>query len=380
MAEKTTDKTKFWTRSKKVLFRCAGTVNGILSWRDWRNATTWRHSAQIVFVLLNIYLCAAFYLWVRHFETGATGAPPMRPEGVEGWLPIAGLMNLKYTLVTWEIPQTHTAAMILLVTFLLIALFLKKSFCSWLCPVGTLSEMLWRLGKRAFKQNIYPPRWLDIPLRSLKYVLMVVFLYLVITMPAETIAAFMITPYGTIADVKMLNFFRFIGATALITIIVLMTLSVVIPNFWCRYLCPYGALLGWLSLLSPFKVRRDADACIDCGKCAKVCPARLPMDRKPCIRSAECTACLSCVEACPARDALQFSLPPKRIVAVNGDSDKIARRWRRRKLSGIAITIALLSIIGCSIGAARLTGYWHSQVPEWVYQELIPRAQMLGHP
>ncbi|MDR1661082.1 MAG: hypothetical protein LBR95_01435, partial [Azoarcus sp.] len=81
MAEETTDKTILWTSSKKVLLRRAGTMNGILSWRDWRTATTWRRAAQTVLVLLNIYLCAAFYFWARHFETGATGAPPMRPEG-----------------------------------------------------------------------------------------------------------------------------------------------------------------------------------------------------------------------------------------------------------------------------------------------------------
>ena len=49
--------------------------------------------------------------------------------------------------------------------------------------------------------------------------------------------------------------------------------SVFVQNFWCRYLCPYGALLGLTSLLSPLRIRREPAACIDCAKCAKACPS-----------------------------------------------------------------------------------------------------------
>jgi len=65
----------------------------------------------------------------------------------------------------------------------------------------------------------------------------------------------MSTPYGLVADVKMLNFLRDIGQTAAIVIGLLVLLSMLIQNFWCRYLCPYGALLGITSLLSPVKIR-----------------------------------------------------------------------------------------------------------------------------
>jgi polyferredoxin len=121
-------------------------------------------------------------------------------------------------------------------------------------------------------------------------------------MTAEAIHDFMTKPYGLIADVKMLNFFRDIGQTAAIVITLLVLLSMLVKNFWCRYLCPYGALLGIASLLSPFKIRRDAEACIDCEKCARACPSNLPVDRLVQIRSAECTACMACVAACSAQD------------------------------------------------------------------------------
>jgi len=367
-------------RARKILVRRPGMAAGRMSWRDWRNVKTWRHTAQLAFALLNVFLCAQFYLWVRYYETGGRTLKVARPDGVEGWLPIAGLMNLKYTLLTWTIPPIHAAAMFLLAAFLLISLLGKKAFCSWLCPVGTLSEALWRLGQRLFGRNVSLPRWLDVPLRALKYLLLAAFLYIVAVMPAEAIESFMASPYGLIADVKMLNFFRYIGGSAAITIGALIVGSVFITNLWCRYLCPYGALLGLVSMASPFKVRRDAEACIDCGGCAKACPARLPVDQKSRVRSAECTACLSCVAVCPAQNALQLALPPGKTTAAGGDAVGIARRWRGRVLSGAMLALLLAIVGGGVIGAAKWSGHWQTRLPEEGYQELLPRAQQLGHP
>ena len=98
-------------------------------------------------------------------------------------------------------------------------------------------------------------------------------------MSAGDIAAFMSSPYGLVADVKMLDFFRRIGTTAALVIFLLVVLSVLVNNVWCRYLCPYGALLGLVSLVSPTRIRRDPATCIDCAKCAKACPSFLPVDR-----------------------------------------------------------------------------------------------------
>src|SRR5208283_4913784 len=72
---------------------------------------------------------------------------------------------------------------------------------------------------------------------------------------------------------------------------------------------PYGALLGLTSWLSPTRIRRNAETCIDCGKCAKACPSALPVDKLVQIRSVECTGCLECVAVCPAQNALAMSLP-----------------------------------------------------------------------
>jgi polyferredoxin len=332
-----------------------------------------RLMVQVLFVALNAWIGVQFFLWVRGFERAGQGLAVSRPAGVEGWLPIAGLMNLKYLAVTGHVAPIHPAAMFLLIAFLLMSLLLKKAFCSWLCPVGTLSEYLWKLGRRLFGRNLAPPRWLDLTLRSLKYILLAFFLGVIGYMSAAGLAGFMMTPYGLIADVKMLDFFRGLTLTGIIVLGILAGLSLLIQNFWCRYLCPYGALMGLVSLLSPTKIRRDTEACIDCGKCSKACPAHLRVDQLVQIRSVECSACLACVASCPVENALQFALPPKK-TALD------AERWRGRVASprGIAAMIAIL-FFGLVL-FARMTGHWRSPIPNDVYQQLVPNANSVTHP
>ena len=69
----------------------------------------------------------------------------------------------------------HPAGLFLLLAFLGISIAFRKAFCSWLCPVGTISEWLWQGGRAMFGRNFALPRWLDIPLRGLKYLLLAFF-------------------------------------------------------------------------------------------------------------------------------------------------------------------------------------------------------------
>lgn len=332
-----------------------------------------RHCVQGLFVGLNGWIGIQFFLWVRYFERGGSTLYVPRPAGVEGWLPIAGLMNSKYFLLTGRVSAIHPAAMVLFLAFLLMSLLLKKAFCAWLCPVGTFSEVMWKLGRRVFGRNLRLPHWADLPLRGLKYLLLGLFVFVIGAMSAEALEGFMSTPYGLVADVKMLNFFRDMGQTAAIVLALLVLGSMLVQNFWCRYLCPYGALIGLVSLLSPVKIRRDAEACVDCGKCARVCPAGLPVDRLMQIRSAECSACMVCVAACPAQDALQFSLQPRRAAAPE-------QRWFRRALGPLAVTGILAYIFFGLILLARVTSHWQTNIPRAVYMDLVPHANELSHP
>jgi polyferredoxin len=317
---------------------------------------------QLAFAALNIWIGVEFFAFVRQHETAGQSAWASRPPGVEGWLPIASLMNLKLLAITGHVPAIHPAGIFLLLAFLAISFAFRKAFCSWLCPVGTLSELLWKLGRRVLRKSLRLPQWVDIGLRSLKYALLGLFLYVVLAMPVAGIRAFLEGPYGLIDDVKMLNFFRYLGVTGIAVLAALALLSIFIQNFWCRYLCPYGALMGLVARLSPVRIRRDPELCVDCAKCARECPSLLKVDKLIAIGSAECTGCLECVAACPAAGALEISI------------------GKRREIPAWAMAAGIAILFLGVVGFARLTGHWATGLPERVYFDLIPRAQEFAHP
>ncbi len=306
---------------------------------------TVRRAVQFSFLGLNLWIGIEFYLFVRQFETGGGAIVWERPPGVEGWLPIAGLLNLKSLFTTGEVPAVHPAAMVLLAAFLGMSLIFRRAFCGWVCPVGTISEQLWKFGQKMFRRTWSLPRWLDLTLRPIKYLLLAFFAFAAVTMPAEAIDDFMHSPYGALADVKMLDFFRDIGMVGVGVLVVLTAASFFVKNVWCRYLCPYGALTGISSLISPMRITRVPDKCIDCAKCTRACPSDLPVDRLIQIRSAECVGCMECISSCPAVGALEL---------------RAVSRWH---VSPTAIAVGIAAIFLISVGIAQLTGHWQSPIP-----------------
>ena len=141
-----------------------------------------RRAVQFGFLALNAWIGVQFILWVRFYESDGSSLCVGRPAGVDGWLPIAGLMNLRYSISTGNVSGIHPSAMVLFCAFLLASLLIKKSFCSWLCPVGTVSEYLWKIGRKLVGRSLMVPRWLDGALRSLKYLLLAFFVFIVFTM------------------------------------------------------------------------------------------------------------------------------------------------------------------------------------------------------
>jgi polyferredoxin len=329
-------------------------------WRLRLDTQFQRSVVQAAFVLLCIWIGLEFHLFMRWGMSGGTQPFVERPPGVEGFLPISALMSLKHALLTGTINTVHPSGLFIFLAIVAVSIVLKKAFCSWLCPIGTLSESLWMLGKRLFKRNLSVPRWLDYPLRSLKYLLLLFFVWSVMQMDVDALAAFIYSPYNKMADAKMYLFFAEIGGGALWTIIALVLLSVVIKNFWCRYLCPYGALLGLAGWLSPLKITRNRSRCIDCELCTKACPAGIKVHTAARVWSDECMSCMACVEACPVKETLDVRLSR-----------------RSRPVPSWAMGVLVVGTFVAVTGLAILAGHWQSGISR---EEYARRFQQLNAP
>ena len=221
-----------------------------------------RHAVQWAVLLMVVYAGFAFYHFVGALEQGAVPSFS-RPPSVEGFLPIGGLMALKLWITEGIFDTVHPASIVILCGALILSFLLRKSFCGWICPVGTVSEAVWKTGKRIFGKNYVVPKYADYLLRSIKYILMSFFLYIIlIKMSPSDIAGFIGTPYWKVVDIKMLKFFTEISPATAVILGVIILLSFICKNVWCRYLCPYGALLGLLGCISPVGISRNDEACI----------------------------------------------------------------------------------------------------------------------
>ena len=332
----------------------------MLDLNAWKKPTCLRLLIQWLFLFWCLYIGIQFGLFVGHFEKLGQAPFYPRPPSVEGFLPIGALVSLKSWLLTGYLDRVHPAALVLLLTILAMGLFARKSFCSFICPVGTLSEPAWRLGQKLFGRNFRIWRWLDLLLQAAKYGLLLFFVKLVLVdMPTAALKGFLNSPYWAIADVRMLAFFTDMSTTAFLIISTLVLLSIPFKNFWCRYLCPYGALLGLLAFASPFKIFRRETNCTGCGACSRACPALIDVQHKHRVYSPECTGCLTCVSRCPEQGALQMGL-------------------FNRPVSGYVFLVVVMAIFATGVLFGMVGDHWQTRLSYDDYRRLVPIAHRLG--
>lgn len=326
-----------------------------------------RTISQIFFTLLVILIGYEFHIFIKYLNHPISETF-YRPPGVEAFLPISSLMNLYYFILSGEIHPYHPAGLFIFIAICLMSFVIAKSFCSWVCPVGFLSETIGdfadKIYYKLFKRTPKLPRFIDYILRSLKYIILFFFVYVIFfSMTEFGLKAFLDSDYNLMSDIKMYHFFVDISRFSLITIGVLFLLSIIVRNFWCRFLCPYGALLGIIGLLSPNKITREKTSCIDCKKCNKVCPSRINIAENKRVISDECVSCLKCIETCPVENTLNYK------------TSFLNYKLKKQILAPI-ILMSFLSLIIYTM----LTNNWQNEIKKDTYIEKYKNIDQLSHP
>lgn len=258
---------------------------------------------QIIFFLLIGTIAINHYF----SENGKALIPFLSDASLHALCPFGGVATF-YSLVSAGIliKKIHLSSVVLMTIVIIISLLFGAVFCGWVCPMGTIQEWFGKMGKKIFnkKYNKFIPEKVDKYLKYIRYISLVMVLYL--TANSMKIIFADIDPYYA-----LFNFWT--GEVALLSILVLITTllaSLFIERPWCKYFCPYGALLGLFNKISLFKIRVNNGNCINCSKCNTVCPMNIKVNSMDKVNDVRCIGCMECTSEinCPIEDTVTFGL------------------------------------------------------------------------
>lgn len=234
-------------------------------------------------------------------ETGVV--IPLPEISLHAVCPYGGVVTVYEFLGTGGlVPKLHTAALVLMALGLVVAFFFGPLFCGYFCPLGTLQEWIGKLGKKLLGKRYGKliPQAVDRVLRYLRYVVLAVVVYQ--TAVTVKLVFVEVDPYYA-----LFNFFTGeVAWTAILVLVSVMVLSLFVERPWCKYLCPYGALLGLFNLIRVFPIRRREESCINCKKCDVACPMQIKVSTGKVVRDHQCISCHECLSgvACPVKDTV----------------------------------------------------------------------------
>jgi len=232
------------------------------------------------------------------------GLAGVTPNTCETYCPFGGLVAIfplvKYGAYTCALTELNVA---LLVSLVVLTLVSKKSFCSWICPLGTLHEWIGRASRKVFGRRLRVPQRSDRPLMLIRYAVLIAVPVLTYTVWQYDLGFRKFDPYYILFtwgghETAAFSFYIVVGVLAA---------AFVLPFAWCRYLCPLGAMMDPLSRAGGLRLRRDAVKCTDCGRCDEACPHGIPVSSLSEVTSRNCTNCFECVETCPVENTLELS-------------------------------------------------------------------------
>ncbi|MFN2217578.1 MAG: 4Fe-4S binding protein [Anaerolineae bacterium] len=230
---------------------------------------------------------------------------------IDAYCPFGGIATLWRWVSTGGlfVQKTHQSNLVLLLGLIAGVILAGGAFCGWICPFGALQDLLdWIRKKLRLPELRIPPR-LDRVLTYGRYVTLGVILYATIATVKLWFADW--DPYRTIFSLGWLFEFNLSEQwLAYAVALVILVGALLIPRFWCRYLCPLGGAISLLGNLSLLRIRRNDASCKSCAVCNAPCPVKIDVAQADSAVSADCIGCLECVEVCPREGALSVTLGP----------------------------------------------------------------------
>ena len=261
-------------------------------------------------IIQRIFLFVTLLLGLRHIMPGreSTGG------AFDAFCPMGGIETFFRYITTGEtLKTTNLLNFAVLIGVLGVSLLSGRSFCGWMCPLGTLQDMFAGWARRlsgGSKRHIRGKRRkakfpMELPPKVDKYARYLKYLILLVVLIASIWTVY--PPLRYICPARALFSFE-LGAPLLVSVLITFIItSMLIKRFWCKYLCPLGAFLAVTNKFAPLRVTIDKNKCTGCRRCETECPVDIPAIPDN-MRNLECVQCLECIETCAVEDTVVLKL------------------------------------------------------------------------
>ncbi|MEN6483017.1 MAG: 4Fe-4S binding protein [Anaerolineaceae bacterium] len=261
----------------------------------------WARTAVQIFFFGLIALIAVNHTLA---ESGG-GIPFLSSASLHALCPFGGVVTIyQYAQTGTFVQKIHESSFILMIIGFVLAILFGPVFCGWVCPLGSFQEWVAKIGKKIFKRryNHFIPYKVDRVLRFARYLVLAWVLYM--TAVSGKLIFADVDPYFA-----LFNFWTSevaIGGLIVLGVIILASLFVERP--WCKYACPYGAVLGVSNLFRVFGIKRVDSQCKTCKICTRDCPMNIPVHEMDVVRDHQCISCLNCTSeaVCPVSGTVEF--------------------------------------------------------------------------
>lgn len=239
-------------------------------------------------------------------ESGKSGILFLSSASLHALCPFGGVVSIyQFLTVGTFVQKIHESSFVLMFIVFALAILFGPVFCGWVCPLGSFQELIGKIGRKIIgkKYNSFIPYKYDRYLRYLRYIILLWVLYAIGVTGKLLFQDY--DPYYA-----LFNFWTSeITVSALVILGITIISSLFVERPWCKYACPYGAVLGITNLFRIFKIRRESSTCILCSACDRACPMNISVSNKGIIRNQQCISCLKCTsdDACPIANTVEFT-------------------------------------------------------------------------
>ncbi len=261
-------------------------------------------------IIQTIFFILIAALSVNHWMAEQSSSLPVLSDAsLHAICPVGGVVSIyQFATVGTFAQKTHEASFVLMIIGFAIAVLFGPVFCGWICPFGTFQEWIGKLGRRLFgrRYNSFIPYRYDRWLRYLRYGVLGWVVYM--TARTGSLVFQDYDPYYALFNLWTGE----VAVTGYIALAVVVAFSLFVERPFCKYACPYGAVLGVFNLFRVFGIRRNDRTCTTCRACDRSCPMNIPVSSKATVRDHECIACMKCTSeaACPVAGTVELSTRP----------------------------------------------------------------------